>query len=95
MAYVVHGPARRATSGGLDGRRARRSVDMLSRTRSPRARSLRRAPPSAHCLLTLFELHHTRRAQFRRRLAEHPFLTDAQVSDAPTLRPRDARAVGT
>jgi hypothetical protein len=31
-------------------------------------------------LLALFELHHTRRAQFRARLAEPPFLTDAQLS---------------
>lgn len=37
-------------------------------------------------LLALFELHHTRRAQFRARLAEHPFLTDAQLSDANAAR---------
>ena len=37
-------------------------------------------------LLALFELHHTRRAQFRARLAEHPFLTDAQLSDSTPAR---------
>ena len=37
-------------------------------------------------LLALFELHHTRRAQFRARLSEPPFLTDAQLSDAPVPR---------
>jgi hypothetical protein len=37
-------------------------------------------------LLALFELHHTRRAQFRARLAEHPFLTDTQLSDATAAR---------
>ncbi|KAN0135465.1 hypothetical protein V8E53_006744 [Lactarius tabidus] len=37
-------------------------------------------------LLALFELHHTRRAQFRARLAEHPFLTDVQLSDATAAR---------
>ncbi|KAI9442679.1 hypothetical protein H4582DRAFT_1930084 [Lactarius indigo] len=37
-------------------------------------------------LLALFELHHTRRAQFRARLAEPPFLTDAQLGDASAAR---------
>src|SRR6266702_2842698 len=37
-------------------------------------------------LLALFELHHTRRAQFRARLAEPPFLTDAQLGDATGAR---------
>jgi hypothetical protein len=32
-------------------------------------------------LLALFELHHERRKQFRQRLAEAPFLTDAQLSE--------------
>jgi hypothetical protein len=33
-------------------------------------------------LLALFELHHERRKQFRQRIAESPFLTDAQLGDA-------------
>lgn len=33
-------------------------------------------------LLALFELHHERRKQFRQRIAEPPFLTDAQLGDA-------------
>ncbi|KAH9062391.1 hypothetical protein EDB87DRAFT_299089 [Lactarius vividus] len=37
-------------------------------------------------LLALFELHHTRRAQFRARLAESPFLTDLQLGDASAAR---------
>ncbi|KAH8985796.1 hypothetical protein EDB92DRAFT_1337643 [Lactarius akahatsu] len=37
-------------------------------------------------LLALFELHHTRRAQFRARLAEPPFLTDVQLGDASAAR---------
>lgn len=37
-------------------------------------------------LLALFELHHTRRAQFRARLAEPPFLTDAQLGDGASPR---------
>jgi hypothetical protein len=37
-------------------------------------------------LLALFELHHTRRTQFRARLAEHPFLTDAQLGDGTAAR---------
>ncbi|KAF8256611.1 hypothetical protein EI94DRAFT_1764680 [Lactarius quietus] len=37
-------------------------------------------------LLALFELHHNRRTQFRARLAESPFLTDAQLSDATASR---------
>jgi hypothetical protein len=37
-------------------------------------------------LYLLFELHHNRRAQFRARLGESPFLTDAQLSDAAAPR---------
>ena len=37
-------------------------------------------------LLALFDLHHTRRAQFRARLAEPPFLTDAQLGDTTGAR---------
>ncbi|KAI0259032.1 hypothetical protein BC834DRAFT_926367 [Gloeopeniophorella convolvens] len=37
-------------------------------------------------LLALFELHHTRRAQFRARLTEAPFLTDLQLSDVTGAR---------
>jgi BTB/POZ domain len=37
-------------------------------------------------LLSLFELHHNRRAQFRARLGESPFLTDAQLSEAAAPR---------
>ncbi|KAH9060324.1 hypothetical protein EDB83DRAFT_2506612 [Lactarius deliciosus] len=37
-------------------------------------------------LLALFELHHTRRARFRARLAEPPFLTDVQLGDASAAR---------
>ncbi|KAI0248206.1 hypothetical protein BJV78DRAFT_1379488 [Lactifluus subvellereus] len=37
-------------------------------------------------LLSLFELHHNRRAQFRARLGESPFLTDAQLSEAHAPR---------
>jgi len=37
-------------------------------------------------LLALFELHHKRRALFRARLAEHPFLTDAQLSESTPAR---------
>ncbi|KAI9452648.1 hypothetical protein BJY52DRAFT_900799 [Lactarius psammicola] len=37
-------------------------------------------------LLALFELHHNRRAQFRARLAEPPFLTDAQLGDTTGAR---------
>jgi BTB/POZ domain len=37
-------------------------------------------------LLLLFELHHNRRTQFRARLGESPFLTDAQLSEAAAPR---------
>ena len=42
-------------------------------------------------LLALFELHHERRKQFRQRIAESPFLTDAQLADvARCSRCRDS-----
>ena len=42
-------------------------------------------------LLALFELHHERRKQFRQRIAEPPFLTDAQLGDtARCSRCRDS-----
>jgi hypothetical protein len=37
-------------------------------------------------LLALFELHHARRVQFRDRVAQAPFLTDAQLNDAAPPR---------
>ena len=37
-------------------------------------------------LLSLFELHHTRRARFRARLSESPFLTDAQLNESAAPR---------
>ncbi|KAI9510078.1 hypothetical protein F5148DRAFT_1274928 [Russula earlei] len=37
-------------------------------------------------LLALFELHHARREQFRERIAQPPFLTDAQLGDPATAR---------
>jgi len=35
-----------------------------------------------HALLALHDLHHARREQFRERIGQPPFLTDAQMSDA-------------
>jgi hypothetical protein len=37
-------------------------------------------------LLALFTLHHERRMQFRTRIAESPFLTDAQLTDTASAR---------
>jgi hypothetical protein len=37
-------------------------------------------------LLALFALHHERRLQFRTRIAESPFLTDAQLTDTAAAR---------
>jgi hypothetical protein len=71
-----------------------------ARTASPRSLSVNLCDPKNRPallrlrtadLLALFELHHERRKEFRQRIAESPFLTDAQLADvARCSRCRDS-----
>ena len=71
--------------GWADDARAASTASLVLDLHAPthRAALLRLRTPH---LLALFELHHTRRAQFRARLAEPPFLTDAQLNDVTPAR---------